>query len=220
MSQPSTESLPLRIVVSGGIGSGKSTVTARLRELGAVVIEADLLGHEVLEPDGTAFAAVAARWPAAVVDGTISRPALAAIVFSDLDQLSELESLTHPAIAAEIAHLVQAAGSSPVVLELPVALDLVGPGWIRVVVEAEEEARMSRAVGRGGDEDDIRQRMEAQASPQEWRRAADYVIGNDGTKAELISAVDELWAKLLTALDIHGDAGHRTPDAGPTGTGS
>jgi dephospho-CoA kinase len=214
MSQPSTESLPLRIVVSGGIGSGKSTVTARLRELGAVVIEADTLGHEVLEPGGAAFTDVASRWPGVVVAGTISRPALAEIVFSDPDQLRELEAMTHPAIAAEIAHRVDAAGTSPIVLELPVHLDLVGPEWIRVVLEADEDARVGRAIGRGAEEADIRRRMAAQASPEEWRRTADHVIRNDGTRADLVAAVDALWENLLRAFGVEVDTGHRTPGTG------
>ena len=211
MSPPSTERQPLRLVVSGGIGSGKSTVTARLRDLGAVVIEADLLGHEVLEPGGAAFSAVAARWPSVVADGVIDRSALAEIVFADLDQLQELEALTHPAIGAEIRRRLDVAASLPVVLELPLVSDLAGTGWIRVVVDADEETRVDRSVARGNDEEDVRRRVAAQPPAEEWRDSADHVIQNDGTRAELMKAVDELWA-LLTSAEGARDDGSKTQD--------
>ena len=210
MSPPSTERQPLRIVVSGGIGSGKSSVSARLRDLGAILIEADLLGHEVLEPGGAAFAAVVARWPSVLVDDAISRSALAEIVFADLDQLQELEALTHPAIGAEIRRRFDAAASAPVVLELPLVSDLAGTGWIRVVVDADEETRVDRSVSRGNDEEDVRRRVAAQPPAEEWRRSADHVIQNDGTRAELVKAVDELWA-LLTSAEGARALGSRRP---------
>jgi dephospho-CoA kinase len=200
MSDQSIRQPSVRLVVTGGIGSGKSTVAARLRELGAHVIEADLLGHTVLEPGGAAHDSVAARWPSVVFDQVIDRTALAEIVFSDVAQLRELEALTHPAIAAEIKRGIDAAGPGVVVVELPVGSDLVGAGWIRVVVEAPEEVRVARAVERGMGEDDVRRRVAAQAGPEEWRAGADYVIVNDGTRADLETAVDELWGRFMRAF--------------------
>ena len=87
MTDSSIHGPPVRLVISGGIGSGKSTVAARLRELGAAVIEADVIGHEVLEVGGAAHDAVAQRWPTVVTDGLIDRSALAEIVFADMAQL-------------------------------------------------------------------------------------------------------------------------------------
>ncbi|NNL69734.1 MAG: dephospho-CoA kinase, partial [Acidimicrobiia bacterium] len=94
-----------RILLSGGIGAGKSAAARIIAARGYPVIHADKIGHAVLEPEGEAFPAVAARWPEVVVDGMIDRPRLAEIVFDDPAALTELESLTHPAIAARIMNL-------------------------------------------------------------------------------------------------------------------
>jgi len=189
---------PIRLVISGGIGSGKSTVAARLRELGAAVIEADVIGHEVLEVGGAAHDAVAQRWPTVVTDGLIDRSALAEIVFADMAQLRDLEAITHPAIAGEISRLVAAARTPIVAVELPIRSGVAGPGWIRVVVEAPEDIRVRRAVARGGVEADVLRRVAAQPSNDEWRAEADHVVINNGTRAELIGAVDALWAQLMS----------------------
>jgi dephospho-CoA kinase len=180
----------------GGIGAGKSTVTQRLGELGALVIEADRLGHAVLEPGGAAFGAVAARWPEVVYDGRIDRGALAAIVFRDADELHALEAMTHPAIAAEIERRAAGAGPRPVVVELPVDVGLGGQDWMRVAVVASEEERFARVAGRGLDPDDVRRRAAMQPGDEAWRRVADRVIVNDGTLEELTAAVDRLWSEL------------------------
>lgn len=184
---------PLRWIVSGGIGSGKSTVLRILEHLGATVIEADRIGHEVLEPGGSAHDEVATRWPDVVVDGRIDRRRLAAVVFTDGDQLDELEAITHPAISAEIARRVSAAGDADVVLELPVLGDLAGPGWIRVVVDAPTQLRMARAAARGLAVADIERRMGSQPERGRWLEAADIVVDNSGTVAELRATVEQLW---------------------------
>jgi dephospho-CoA kinase len=181
----------------GGIGAGKTTVTQRLGELGATAIEADRIGHEVLEPGGAAHAAVASRWPQVVVDGRIDRASLAAVVFTDHEQLAELEALTHPAIREEIARRVESI-EGPVVVEVPVTADLVGPGWIRLAVVAPWEQRLARAVARGADRADIEQRATAQPRDPEWTAAADHVIVNDGSPEELVAAVDALWRRLTS----------------------
>jgi dephospho-CoA kinase len=189
---------PIRIVLSGGIGSGKSTVARRLAARGAVVVSADELGHRVLEPGGEAFAAVARRWPAAVVEGRIDRRRLAAIVFRDPDELAALEAMTHPAIARRVAAEVTAAGARPVVVELPVlGREIVGGDFLHVLVEAPEEVRLRRVVARGGDPEDAARRIAVQPAPEEWRRWADVVIVNDGDLEELDARVEELWRRLL-----------------------
>jgi dephospho-CoA kinase len=197
MPIPSTGSSPLRIVVMGGIGAGKSTVTGRFAALGATVIEADRLGHDVLEPGGAAFEPVAARWPETVVDGRVDRAALAEIVFRDNDELRALEAITHPAIATEIARRADAAGQSPVVVELPVEAALVGDEWIRVAVIAPWEIRLSRAVRRGFDAADVERRAAAQPSAARWRDLANRVIVNDGGLDALYAQVDALWEELV-----------------------
>ena len=215
MNDQSIHPPPLHLIVSGGIGSGKSTALARLRDLGAHVIEADAVGHDVLEPGGAAYDAVMQRWPSVVTEGTIDRGALAAIVFADLAKLRLLESMTHPAIAAEIGRRVKQL-SGAVAVELPVGSEMVGAGWIRIVIEAPDDLRLDRAVQRGLTEQDVRNRMASQPKPEEWRERADYLIINDGTRADLLAAVDELWAKLFTAFAaISGTSDDGGVDEGP-----
>jgi dephospho-CoA kinase len=184
--------------VSGGIGSGKTSVTRLLAERGALVIEADQIGHDVLEPGGAAFDQVAGRWPETVVDGRIERWRLAAIVFSDREQLAELEAITHPLIGAEIAKRVVGAGNRDVVVELPLAQERADDDWTSVVVDAPREIRAVRAVGRGMDRADVARRLAAQPGRDSWLSHADYVIDNRGSFADLAAQVDELWATLTS----------------------
>jgi len=183
---------PHRLVVGGGIGSGKSVVTGVLAERGVVVIEADAIGHQVIEPHGRAFAAVAGRWPEVVARGEIDRAALAAIVFADPGELAELEAISHPAIATEIAIRAITAGAAPVAVEVPVLASIVGEGWVHVWVFAPVETRVARAVARGMEEGDVRRRVASQASATEWAAWADHVLVNEGTEAELADAIEDL----------------------------
>jgi dephospho-CoA kinase len=171
-----------------------------LRDFGAVVIEADRIGHEVLEPGGAASAAVAERWPEVVIDGRIDRGRLASIVFTDVDQLAELEAITHPHIAAEIGRHVAAANGYDVVLELPLASDLAGPGWIRIVVDAPDGMRLKRAVARGMDASDAGSRMAMQPDREEWAGLADVVIDNSGTLEALKLEVRQVWDSLKNVV--------------------
>ena len=189
---------PLRIVVCGGLGSGKSTLVAALGARGALIVEADAVGHEVIAPTGPAFAAVAARWPGAVVNGTIDRAALAAAVFTDPSELADLEAITHPHIGAEIQQLVESAGQQPVVIEVPVLASFVDEAWTWVLVDAPEELRLERAVARGMTEEDARSRMARQPTAAEWHRRADWIIANTGSVADLEEAAAELWEQLTT----------------------
>lgn len=184
------------IVLGGGIGSGKSLVAELLDAAGAAVINADEVGHGVLEPDGPAFAEVAARWPSVVVKGRIDRPRLAGIVFRDPAELAALEALTHPAIIETILDRV-AEIDRPVIVEVPLILDL-GDGWRRVFVDADHEVRIERAVARGADEADVRRRVAAQADREEWLLWADDVIVNEGSKEELATQVDALWLRVTS----------------------
>ena len=187
-----------RILVGGGIGSGKSRAGLRFAELGATVVEADRLGHEVLEPDGPAFPNVAERWPEVLVDGRIDRRVLAAIVFADPARLKELEALTHPGIIERIWAI--AVDSDAFVVEIPITLDIPGV-WTKVFVDADKETRIRRAVSRGLSEQDVSLRMANQASRAEWLRWADCVIDNNGSVADLERQIDALWYGLLNPDD-------------------
>ncbi len=187
---------PLRLIVGGGIGSGKSTVLGILANQGLLVIEADRIGHQVLEPDGAAYADVAARWPDVVENGRINRKLLANIVFSDGEQLAALEAMTHPHIGSEIIRRTEAAGERDVAVELPLGSDLLGPRWVRVVVTVPESVRMQRAAARGADVADVARRMESQLSDAEWEAQADYVLPNTGDLTDLEGAVVALLGQL------------------------
>ena len=187
---------PLRLIISGGIGSGKSTVLSIMRGLGVQVIEADRIGHAVLEPGGGAFQGVVENWPTVVREGKVDRGLLATIVFSDKEELRNLEALTHPHIATAIRERVDAAGHSDVAVELPLKSDLLGEGWTRIVVDAGDGERLRRAVARGLGADDASRRMAAQPARAEWVAGADFVVDNSGTMHALEQAVTDLLATL------------------------
>lgn len=184
-----------RFVLTGGIGSGKSYVAARLAARGWVIVEADQIGHDVLEPDGTAFPAVSARWPEVVRDGRIDRRALGQMVFASEMELAELESLTHPAIRAAIANRM--VGHAKVALEIPLLNDWVA-SWPKVVVDAAEELRRTRLARRGLTDDEIDARLRAQPARSDWLAAADFVIDNNtGSDIEAEIGRLEVWLKTL-----------------------
>jgi dephospho-CoA kinase len=200
------ENSMLRVGLTGGIGSGKSTASARLAELGAVVLDADKAARAVVEPGTPGLAAVTAAFGAGVLatDGSLDRAKLASIVFADEAALAKLNAITHPLIheyiqAAEEAAL--AADGDDVVLVHDVALlaewgrakefDLV------IVVDVPPETQLERlATQRGMPEDQARARMAAQAARDQRLAIADIVIDNSGTRADLDHRVTEVWADL------------------------
>jgi dephospho-CoA kinase len=184
-----------RWVLGGGIGSGKSRVREILARLGVPTIDADSVGHQVLEPEGPAFAEVSSRWPEVVVDGRIDRSRLGSIVFGDPGQLAELEAMTHPHIFRTIGE--QAAEiRGGVVVEMPLLGRLPGSEWRLLVVDARDELRVERAVGRGMNQEDVRARMASQPSRGQWLAAADAVIPNHGSFEDLESTVNRLLPSL------------------------
>ena len=190
-----SETTGLRIVVVGGIGAGKSTVTSLFAVHGAVVIEADRIGHAVLGPGGPAAEAVATRWPEVVgADGAIDRSRLADIVFGDLEALAELESYTHPAIRSEILWRAAAAGEQTVLVEVPLLWDWGGE-WERVLVTADRAIRLERSVARGAELADVARRISVQPDEDAYRATADHVIVNDGGLDDLHRVVAELWSQ-------------------------
>lgn len=169
---------PPRVVVTGGIGSGKSLVCSLLADLGVVIIDADRLGHAVLEPAGEAFPQVAARWPEVVRDGEISRARLGKIVFSDPGQLSELVDITHSHIRSRMEAQVERHPDRPVAVEISAPSDRVMPPWPVLVVDAPPEAVRVRLLERGMSDPDIDRRQASQRSRREWLAMADLVVSN------------------------------------------
>ena len=177
-----------------------------LRARGALVIDADEIGHRVLAPDGGAFARVAEAWPSVVVDGVIDHKRLADIVFRDAADLVRLEYFTHAAIRHSIAERIERSTESVVVVEVPLLTDFMGSGWLRVVVDADPDARIDRLRRRGMDESDAVRRMAAQPDRDSWNESADVLIDNSGDHRHLEDQVDALWEQLqsqrrLTAED-------------------
>ncbi|MDV3223475.1 dephospho-CoA kinase [Intrasporangium sp.] len=212
----------LRVGVTGGIGSGKSTVAHRLGELGAVVTDADVVARQVMEPGEPVLDRVRERFGPGVIrdDGSLDRAALAGLVFTDPEALADLDAITGPAIAERVSHLrSQVAPGAVSVFDMPL---LVERGlWVHehvsIVVEADLETRVGRLVEqRGLDEKDVRNRIAAQASDAERRAACDVVLDNAGTREELVAAVDALWRDRLEPWNanlVHGRRTHR-PDRG------
>lgn len=189
--------------LTGGIGSGKSAVAARLAELGAVVIDSDRLAREVVAPGTDGLAEVVARFGMQVLgpDGALDRPALGKVVFGDETARRDLEAIIHPRVRARTAELAAAAPPGTVVVnDVPLLIEagLAGLYELVIVVFADEATRVSRLVrDRGMTEAEARARIAAQATDEQRRAAADVAIVNEGTLADLRAAVDEVWRTRL-----------------------
>jgi len=194
----------VRVGLSGGIGSGKSTVARALARRGAVVIDADVIAREVVEPGEPALAAVVERFGPGVLDGAgrLDRPKLAALVFDDAAARADLNAIVHPRVAAETARRIAAAPSDAVVvIDVPLLVEAARSGYDAVViVEAPEDVRLERLVGRGMSPDDARRRMAAQASDAERRKVADVILDNAGSEDDLERQIDALWSQLTASL--------------------
>jgi dephospho-CoA kinase len=192
----------MRVGLTGGIASGKSTVSAILRELGAVVIDADQLAREVVARGTTGLTAVVEEFGPGVLtpQGDLDRPAVAATVFGDAAARRRLEAIVHPLVRRRIAELeTEAPAGALVVHDIPLlaesgradSFDAV------VVVDAPEDSQVARMVReRGWTEDEARARMAAQSTRAARLAMATHVIDNSGTVEELHRQVEELYAKL------------------------
>lgn len=192
----------MRVGLTGGVGSGKSTVSARLASHGAIVIDADALAREVVQPGTPGLAAVVERFGDSVLapDGTLDRPKLASIVFSDEQARADLNAIVHPLVGARTAEAMAAAPPDAVlVYDVPLLVESnMAAGFdVVVVVLADPEIRVQRLAGRGMPEADARARIAAQASDDQRRAVADEVLDNNGSRAALEAAVDALWGRLI-----------------------
>jgi dephospho-CoA kinase len=190
----------LRIGLTGGIGSGKSTVSALLAARGAVVVDADRIAREVVEPGSPGLAAVVDAFGPEVLtaDGALDRPALAAVVFADPEARARLDGIVHPLVRHRTAELVAAASADAVVVnDVPLLVETgQAPSYdLVLVVEADPETRVGRLVQRGLTVDDARARMAAQATDQQRRAVADVVLDNSGTPDQLAAQVDRFWTE-------------------------
>ena len=198
----------LIVGLTGGIGSGKSTVARLFAERGAEVVDVDAVGRSVIAPGGGAEAAVVAEFGDEILapDGTIDRRALGGVVFAHPEGLQRLEAISHPAINAELTALI---GTFPdgaiVVYDMAILVESnlgrADPAHRYshvVVVEAPLELRIERAVERGMSEADARARAAAQATDEQRRAVADVVVRNDGDLATLEAEVDDAWSTITS----------------------
>ena len=194
----------ITVGLTGGIGSGKSTVAGLLASYGAVVVDADVLAREALATGTPGLARVVEEFGTGVLgaDGSLDRPRLAALVFGDPERLAALNAIVHPYVAARRAELTAAAAvanaDAVVVFDVPLLVENGLTDYdVIVVVDASAETQMRRLVdGRGMDEDQARARMAAQAGREERLAVADVVIENDGDLAHLRLQVETLWERL------------------------
>ncbi|WP_354003872.1 dephospho-CoA kinase [Arthrobacter sp. zg-Y877] len=197
----------LKVGLTGGIAAGKSLVARTLQECGAVLVDADALAREVVEPGTPGLAAVVDAFGPGILsaDGSLDRPALAAVVFADAGRREVLNGIVHPLVRARAAELAAKVPSDGILVQdIPL---LVETGQAEnfdfvLVVEAPEEARLERMVrNRGMEPDAARARIAAQASPEQRAEAADVVLHNTGTPRELAAAVRELWETRLVPMN-------------------
>lgn len=191
----------LRVGLTGGIGSGKSAVAALLARHGAYVVDSDALAREVVAPGTPGLAAIAEAFGPVVLaaDGSLDRGALAGIVFENPADRAVLNAIVHPLVAAATAERVGAAPEGAVVVnDVPLLVETgMAPLFdVVVVVEAPVETRLARLAARGLPEPEARARIAAQATDEERRAVATYVVDNSGTLDDLQRSVDALWTAL------------------------
>ena len=193
----------LIVALTGGIGSGKSTVGAIFAGLGAVVVDSDQLAREIVERGSEGFNLVVAEFGDGVLkDGEINRSALGELVFADQSKLGKLEAITHPLIRKAFSQIVeQSAKDSIVINQIPLLFeskhqynfDLV------IAVSASESVRIERLLARGLSQVQIEARLTAQASDSQRESIADYVIDNSGDLSALTQEVEGVWHLLVSA---------------------
>jgi dephospho-CoA kinase len=194
----------VRVGLTGGIASGKSAVAAELAARGAIIIDADVLAREVVEPGTSALAAISDRFgPQVLSDGQLDRTRLAQIVFADPLARRDLERIVHPAVRARAIDLERAAGRAAVVVHVIPLLVETGQQEdfdLVVTVDVDHETQIKRLIARNGyTRAEAESRIAAQASREDRRIAADVVLDNTGSVAQLREQIDALWAELGSA---------------------
>ncbi len=203
--------------LTGGIGSGKSSVSTLLAGRGAIIIDADAIVREVQEPGSPVIRKLAETFGEAVVaeDGSLDRQAVAEIVFSDPDALKKLNAIVHPAVGSEMNRRIveQRSTAHIVILDIPLLTENPREGLqARIVVDVPEEVQVQRLVQfRGFDEADARARMSRQATRQQRLAGADFVVDNSGTPDDLRRQVEALWTWLQTLPQLPADYEPVTP---------
>lgn len=195
----------VRVGLTGGIASGKSVVAAELAARGAIIIDADVLAREVVEPGTPALAAIVDRFGAQVLsDGRLDRERLAQIVFADPLARRDLERIVHPAVRTRAAELERAAGAAAIVVHVIPLLVETGQQEdfdLVVTVDVDHETQIKRLMARNGyTRAEAESRIAAQASREDRRIAADVVLGNTGSVTQLREQIDALWAELSSAV--------------------
>ncbi|WP_017199704.1 dephospho-CoA kinase [Arthrobacter sp. M2012083] len=217
----------LKIGLTGGIASGKSLVASRLQELGAILVDADLIAREVVEPGTPGLARVVEAFGHGILDeqGRLDRPKLGSIVFHDPAQRRVLNGIVHPLVREAAAAIVSGAGPGDIVVQdIPLLVE-TGQGsnfHLVVVVDAPDDVRIQRMVEvRGMSRDDALARMSSQATRAERNAAADIVLDNSGSRQELLAAVDTLWEGRLVPFAENLSRGTRASrKEGPVMSGS
>lgn len=203
--------------LTGGIGSGKSTVSGLLQARGAVIIDADAIVREVQQPGSPVLAELAQKFGSDVLaqDGSLDRQAVANIVFTDPDALKSLNAIVHPAVGREMNQrmIAQRASNNVVILDIPLLTENPREGLQgRIVVDIPVELQVQRLTNfRGFDEADARARISRQATRQERLDKADFVVDNSGGLEDLIPQIDLLWTWLLSLPQLPPDYEPITP---------
>ncbi|KOU44065.1 dephospho-CoA kinase [Streptomyces sp. WM4235] len=192
----------LKVGLTGGIGAGKSEVSRLLAGYGAVVVDADRIAREVVEPGTPGLAAVVAAFGESVLtpEGTLDRPRLGSLVFTDAEKLRTLNAIVHPLVGARSAELERAAGADAIVVhDVPLLTEngLASLYDLVVVVDASPDTQLARLTARRGmTEDEARSRMAAQATREQRLAIATLVIDNDGPLEALEPQVRKVWEEL------------------------
>ena len=212
--------------LTGGIGAGKSTVSALLAERGAVIIDADAIAREVQAPGSPVVAAMAERFGGHVVadDGSLDRGAVATIVFSDPAALEDLNKIVHPAIGREVNRriLERVATDDVVVLDIPLLAENPREGLAAtIVVDVDIDVAVERLVRhRGMDEADARARISRQATREQRLTRADRVVDNTGPPDALAPQIDDLWEWLQSLPHVPPDFSPVAPAPAPPAAGA
>ena len=189
----------LLLGLTGGIGSGKSTVSAELARRGAIVIDADLVVRELQSPGGAVLSAMVEHFGESILaaDGTLNRQAVADIVFHDPEELKALNAIVHPKVGEEIDRRIEAERDTDNVVILDVPLLVESKAYETegiIVVDTDPEIAVQRLVEfRGFNADDARARMKLQATRDERRAVAAFIVPNDGTQEDLLACIEDCW---------------------------